>query len=278
MAERQSEAVHFSFQPDAGSLYRDAVIELAVDKDAPDALDTVLFAGFGNEGVSVSTINRLRKVGERGVVAVDCLPFQDTSPSESGFTRLVVAASEAIYRHVIDRHDVEPKLGMIGESMGAFTSLTSAHELPELYSGSIGLLEPVGFQGSITKADFIWRMTKTGLQPGVINAPESARVARHAVHRVVQDHRNTGGEALSQALRWNALPVFAKLADDQEHPRRMTVYAGDRDIVFPYRQIRRGLGQYADLLYLISGPHAAPASEIGAKQVAKVAGHLRELA
>ncbi len=275
MAERQSEAVHFSFQPEAGSLFRDAVVEMAVDKRETTSPDTILFSGFGNEGVAYETVRQLRKLGEHGIVAVDCLPFQDTEPNESGFTRLVVAASEALHRHVAEQHELTPEFGIIGQSMGAFSALTSAGELPDIYRGDIGLLEPVGFQGPITKPDFIWRMARTGLQKGVVDAPVSAKVARRAVHRVVQDHRHTRGEALSAALRWDALPLLAKITDDQEYPRTTRVYAGDTDIVFPFRQIRRGLGHYADLLYLVRGPHTSPASQIGAKQVAKVAAEIR---
>lgn len=275
MAERQSEAVHFSFQPGAGLLSRNTAIELAVDTGASAPPDVILFSGFGNEGVAGETIRQLRKLGECGVVAVDCLPFQDTEPNEPGFTRLVVAAGEAIHRHASEQHGLQPEFGIVGQSMGAFSALTSAGELPDVYAGDIGLLEPVGFQGPITKPDFIWRMARTGLQPGVINAPVSAKVARHAVHRVVDDHRRTRGEALSAALQWDALPLFSKITDDQERPRTTRVYAGDADIVFPFRQIRRGLGHYADLLYLVRGPHSSPASEIGAKQVARVTAQMR---
>jgi hypothetical protein len=230
--------------------------------------DTLFFAGFGNEGASLGRIVRLlESEGIKNVAVVGPLPYWHIPATAADLSAFgitgVIAAAEYIRKEY-----KTSTLHAVGESQTAGALAHAAVEHPHVFNGNLGLLRPLGLT-TMTRKEF-----KTGLRKGMIHPDQfldwrAWPVGVVAAWRVLQDRLRHGGKQFDLGITWDSRQELKKLyAQRREHVR---IFAAEDDRLYSVQAIETALkttGISADILEVIPGMHASPATRAGSLQVA----------
>lgn len=230
--------------------------------------DTVFFAGFGNEGATLKRIAmQLEAKGITDFAVVSPLPYwhipaTETDIKDLGITGAVEAAA------YIRKHYAAPILHAVGESQTAGALAHAANIHPEVFNGKVGLLRPLGFT-TLTRKEF-----KSGLRKGMLHPTQmfdwrSWPVGATAAWRILQDYLRHGGEQFNLGITWDNRRELKNLL--AQKPGRVRIFAAEHDRLFSAHSIRASLSSSniaSDILEVIPGIHASPATRVGSLQVA----------
>lgn len=262
-----TESVTFSFQQGSTCLPKDISVSYSyVNNDERMPIDTLGILGLGNEGQAASrAARRAGRLGLYGVAIAGALPYWKATPTDEGIRKLACESTAAIAQDITEKHQPE-KLHAFGESQGGPAVLEAAADSTALLTGSIALLRPLGFQGSLAIGDFAKRMIRTGLQLDQLQSPYGAVVGAHALRRFSQDAWQHNSALFNFALNYSGLPALETLI---AQGRKVAVIGATNDLVFPPHELRQTLDGVSELLE-IPGSHSTLASRAGAKQLPAV--------
>ncbi|HEX8763024.1 MAG TPA: hypothetical protein VF733_04690 [Candidatus Saccharimonadales bacterium] len=229
--------------------------------------DVVFFAGFGNEGRSLTHIVKLLEAqGIRNFAVVGPLPYWHVSATAAAVKALGITGAAAAAKYIREQYKIS-LLHVIAESQTAGALMHAAVEYPHIFNGNIALLRPLGLT-KMTRKEF-----KKGLRSGLFHPDQVFDmgvwpVGIKAAWRVLQDQLRHGGEQFNLGITWDSRRELKQLyARKSDHLR---VFAAKDDKLYPAEAIAESLGidGMSKILEVIPGIHASPASRAGNLQVA----------
>lgn len=226
----------------------------------------LLYLGFGNERRSVMRTARLLAAYGIGDVAVVApLPYWLVPGTRRHLDDVGQAGAIAAARLVASMGGGHT-LHAVAESQAAPVLVYAANAEPQLFSGRISLIHPLGIV-QMGPGDYKRRAVAGALQADQFADWRSYPVASWIAYRTLQDALQSG-HRLRHAMATDVRQPLQTLAKSKGQDLR--IVASDNDRIYPPLVMEQALRQLGinDLLNVVAGSHASPASKAGAKKVA----------
>jgi hypothetical protein len=234
------------------------------ETDSDERSHTLIQMGMGNEGARVreTTATRLVALGIQDLTIIDALPFWEAKPDQESLINFASYVMDFVAAYLKEKHQIDT-LHAIGESQGSVPVLESMRKPGTPLNGRLGLIHPLGLTPDIlTIPRFARRMLQTAAQNDIELA--GTLVGAHAAQRAMADLLFTRGQQIKSAVNYDGITPLGEILQSHE----AGVFIGEDDRLFPPKEVKRGLGKagiQGCKFDVSEGPHAAPATRIGAK-------------
>lgn len=227
--------------------------------------DTVIYLGFGNEGRAAEhSVKLLQEQGITDVAVVGPLPYWWAAATQTALQDIGTVGTIAAADYIRKRFKVKT-LHAIGESQAGGALVYGALARPDVLTGRVALLKPMGLV-SLGRREFARRhMQDIRLSRHSLDW-RVWPIAGHVTKRVLQDWAQKG-DRLAIGLSWEIGASLRQL--HQQKSGSVRIFAAQNDKLYPPAAMRATLKKFdlEDLLIVIAGNHSSPATRAGSRQV-----------